>query len=341
MIDQASDTAQAAVNTTEFEVEANSSVRLDAFVASATSLSRTQSATLIATGCVLVNGKREKASYRTSGGERVVVSVPQVQKRTVEGEDIPVHVVWEDDELLVVDKPAGMVVHPAPGNWSGTLVNALIGRAGRDALAEGDNDERAGLVHRLDRDTSGLLLVAKTDRALRVLAKALAERRVMRRYAVLSWGNLDDDVTSVDKPLARHPRDRQRMAVVEGGKSAKTTFTRIARLDGVDLLRAALHTGRTHQIRVHLNSIGHPVVGDDTYGGGGGRRHVKLPSRRHALHAAWLRFMHPTSGAPIDVRAPLPEDLRTAVRALAHDERLTPELDPLDLYGFFDESPPS
>ncbi len=330
-------TPNAQGSVTEFEVEANSSVRLDAFVASATSLSRTQSATLIATGCVLVGGKREKASYRPTGGERVVVTVPSVERRTVDGEKIPLNVVWEDEELLVVDKPAGMVVHPAPGNWSGTLVNALIGRGG--ALAEGQSAERAGLVHRLDRDTSGLLVVAKTDHALRVLAKALAARRIQRRYAVLSWGNLDDEVIAVDKPLARHPKDRQRMAVVDGGKASKTTFTRIARLDGVDLLRAALHTGRTHQIRVHLNAIGHPVVGDDTYGGGGGRRHVKLPPRRHALHAAWLRFMHPTSGAPIDVRAPLPDDMRVAVRAVAHDDRLTPELDPLDLYGFFDEPP--
>jgi 23S rRNA pseudouridine1911/1915/1917 synthase len=321
----------------EFEVEANSTVRLDAFVAAATSLSRTHSATLIATGCVLVGDRREKASYRPTGGERVHVNVPRVERRVVSGEQIPLSVLWEDDELLVVDKPAGMVVHPAPGNWSGTLVNALIWRGG--TLADGQTKERAGLVHRLDRETSGLLLVAKTDRALRVLANALAARRILRRYALLSWGNMDDDVFSVDRPLARHPRDRQRMAVVEGGKTAKTTFTRIARLDGVDLLRAALHTGRTHQIRVHMNAIGHPVVGDDTYGGGGGRRLVKLPPKRHALHAAWLRFMHPTTGAPIDVRAPLPEDMRIAVRELAHDDRLTPDLDPLELYGFFDEAP--
>jgi 23S rRNA pseudouridine1911/1915/1917 synthase len=226
-----------------------------------------------------------------------------------------------------------MVVHPAPGNWTGTLVNALVGRGGE--LAESDDADRAGIVHRLDKDTSGLLLVAKTDRAHRILSKAIAERRITRRYAAMVWGHLDGDRLTVDKPIARDPRDRKRMAIVHSGRSAKTDFVRLARFDAVDLLRAHLHTGRTHQIRVHLASVGHPVVGDDTYGGGGGRRLIALPARRHFLHAAWLMFRHPMSGASMDLRAPLPDDLRRSIAAAANDRSLENHPDPLDHFGFY------
>jgi 23S rRNA pseudouridine1911/1915/1917 synthase len=264
---------------------------------------------------VTVDGRREKASWRLRAGERVVADVPPPPGREVVPEDIPVPVVYEDEELVVVDKPAGMVVHPAPGNWTGTLVNALVGRG--QGLADGGGDERPGLVHRIDKDTSGLLVVAKTDRAHRVLSAAVAARRVTRLYATACWGHLADDRVEVDRPVARDPRDRKRMAVVPGGKPARTTFDRLARYDAGDLLRATLHTGRTHQIRVHLASTGHPVLGDDTYGGGGGRRLVALPSPRHFLHAALLRFAHPGTGAEVEFRAPLPPDLRTSLSALA------------------------
>src|SRR5690606_2804628 len=166
-------------------------------------------------------------------------------------------VLFEDEHLLVVNKPAGMVVHPAPGNWSGTLVNALLGRGG--PLADGGGDERSGLVHRLDKETSGLLLVARSDRAHRVLASALADRRIVRRYAALLWGHLREDRVSIDAPIARDPRDRKRMAIVTTGRTARTDLVRLARFDSVDLVRAHLHSGRTHQIRVHAASIGHPV----------------------------------------------------------------------------------
>ena len=317
----------------EFSVEADSNVRLDLFVAGKLGISRTQSATLIATRAVTVNGKHERASYRPEAGDQIVVDVPAPRSREIVGEQIPLDVVFEDDDLVVVNKQAGMVVHPAPGNWTGTLVNALVGRGGD--LAESDDADRAGIVHRLDKDTSGLLLVAKSDRAHRILSKAIADRRVTRRYAAMVWGHLDGDHLTVDKPIARDPRDRKRMAVVHSGRSAKTDFVRLARFDAVDLLRAHLHTGRTHQIRVHLASAGHPVVGDDTYGGGGGRRLVALPPRRHFLHAAWLRFRHPASGASMDLRAPLPEDLRKSLAAVAHDPSLETHPDPLDHFGFY------
>ena len=317
----------------EFTVEANSNVRLDLLIAAKLGLSRTQSATLIANRAVTVNGRFERASYRAVLGEVVTVDIPAPPSREIIGEQIPLAVVFEDDDLVVVDKAPGMVVHPAPGNWSGTLVNALMGRG--NELAESSDADRAGIVHRLDKDTSGLLLVAKTDRAHRVLARAIAERRVIRRYAALVWGHLEADRLTVDRAIARDPRDRKRMAIVTTGRSAKTDFLRLARFDATDLLRAHLHSGRTHQIRVHLSSVGHPVVGDDTYGGGGGRRLMALPARRHFLHAAWLRFRHPVSGQSMDLRAPLPEDLRRSIAAAAGDPSLETHPDPLDYFGFY------
>lgn len=330
--------------------------RLDLLLASHLDLSRNQAATLIANGNVTVNGCREKASYRAAAGARIVIEIAPNPVRQVEPERIPLTIPYEDDDLIVVDKPAGMVVHPAPGNWTGTLVNALKARG--HALARGGATEpsheraagevntggespagqdRAGIVHRLDKETSGLLLVAKTDRAHRGLGAALQARRIVRRYAALSSGHLAEDLVSVDRAIARDPRDRKRMAIVNTGRQARTDFIRLARFDSVDLLRARLHSGRTHQIRVHLASIGHPVVGDDTYGGGGARRLVELPPRRHFLHAAWLIFRHPVTGAEIDVRSPLPDDLRRAIDALAgstSDDDLV-HRDPLSYFGFY------
>ena len=307
--------------------------RLDLLVAREAEMSRTQAATLIANGQVTVNGRREKASYRGEAGDAIVVVIPPPPGREIVPEQIPLDIVYEDEHLLVVDKAAGMVVHPAPGNWTGTLVNALIGRG--EPLAEGGGEERAGLVHRLDKDTSGLLVVAKTDASHRILSTALAARQVTRRYVAVSWGHLKDDHLTVDAPIARDPRDRTRMAIVQTGKSARTDFVRLARFDSVDLLRAHLHSGRTHQIRIHLSSVGHPVIGDDTYGGGGGRKLAALPPRRHFLHAAWLRFRHPISGALVDLRSPLPTDLRQSLAVLSAMPELASHQDPLDVFGFY------
>jgi 23S rRNA pseudouridine1911/1915/1917 synthase len=318
----------------EFPVEADSDVRLDLFIAQRAELSRTQAATLIAQGHVLVSGRRQKASYRTVAGDVVRVAIPKLEKRTISGEDIPVTIVYEDESLLVVDKPAGMVVHPAPGNWTGTLVNALLGRGG--ALSTEGEPERAGMVHRLDKETSGLLVVAKTDRAHRLLSGAIAARRVVRRYAAMTWGHLTSDTLTIDKPIARDPRDRKRMAIVIKGRPAKTDLIRLARFDAGDLLRAHLHSGRTHQIRVHLASIGHPVMGDDVYGGGGGRRVAGLPPKRHFLHAAWLAFNHPVTGAPMDFRSPLPEDLSHALAVMSEEHAPPAGVDPLTHFRFYE-----
>ena len=311
--------------------------RLDVLVGQQLDLSRNHAATLIAQGRVTVQGKAEKAGYRPRSGDVIVVEIPPPPGREVVAEEIPLDIVYEDDDILVVNKAAGMVVHPAPGNWSGTLVNALKGRGG--PLAESSDPEREGIVHRLDKETSGLLLVAKSDRAHRKLGAAIQARQVKRRYAALAWGHVNEDRFTVEKPIARDPRDRKRMAVAAGGKPARTDFHRLARFDSADLLQAHLHTGRTHQIRVHLASIGHPVVGDDTYGGGGGRKLLGLPPKRFFLHAAWLVFQHPVSGATIDLRAPLPDDLRRALDAAAGGDAVIPDLDPLEYFGFYRTDP--
>jgi 23S rRNA pseudouridine1911/1915/1917 synthase len=331
-----------------FDFLAAADGRLDMLVAAEGGLSRTQAATLIATGQVTVDGRREKASYRPRRGERVAVVVPTPPGRDIVPESIPLRIVYEDEWMLVVDKPAGMVVHPAPGHWTGTLVNALLGRdVGRaaasspgaaageaDGTADGEADgpaetdrdassrmapERAGIVHRLDKETSGLLLVARTDRVHRLLSDAIAQRRVQRRYAALAWGHLPEDRVTVDRPIGRDPRDRKRMAIVSSGRSARTDFVRLARFESTDLLRAKLYTGRTHQIRVHLASLGHPVVGDEAYAGSGERRLMALPPRRHFLHAAWLTLRHPISGDVLDLRSPLPPDLRASIAAVASE----------------------
>ncbi len=335
-------------------------VRLDLFVAAQAGLSRTQAATLIATGHVMVNARPEKASYRLRPGDRVDVTQPPPPGRDVLAESIPLRIVYEDEWLLVVDKPAGMVVHPAPGHWSGTLVNALLGRSvqtqaawppptdapiwvggadgrgmphpdqspieppspdeGAAAAQPASNEpERAGLVHRLDKETSGLILVAKTADVHRRLSAALAQRRIRRLYAVLSWGHLAGDSLRVDGSIGRDPRDRKRMAIVTTGRSARTDFVRLARFDSTDLLKARLSSGRTHQIRVHLASVGHPVVGDDTYGGKGRRTLAALPPHRHFLHAAWLMLEHPVTSQLLDLRSPLPPDLSRALAAAGGD----------------------
>ena len=307
--------------------------RLDLIVAAATDLSRTQAATLIANGHVSVDGKRQKAGFRPIASQQIAVTIPPPRGIEIIGEQLPISVVFEDEHLLVVDKAAGMVVHPAPGNWTGTLVHALVGRGGE--LSSEGGDERAGIVHRLDKETSGLLIVAKTDRAHRLLSAALAARRIDRRYAALAWGHLREDRRTIEGNIGRDPNNRHRMALVSAGKPARTDVDRLARFDGGDLLRCRLHSGRTHQIRVHLSSVGHPVMGDDTYGGGGGRRVTGLPPGRHALHAAALRFRHPVSGDWLEFRSQLPADMASAVHAIAGAHQPSAEAPLLDQYGFW------
>ncbi len=289
-----------------------------------------------------VDGKTARASRLLTRGERVTVRIPDHSPpRTLQPSPIPLTVVFEDEHLAVIDKPAGLVVHPAPGHWDDTLVNALVARG---TTLSGGAEGRPGIVHRLDRDTSGLMVVAKTDLAHRRLGAAIAARRVRRTYAALAWGHLDESPTVIEAPIARHPQDRKRMAVTPGGRPARTDAYVVGRFGVADLLRLELHTGRTHQIRVHLELIGHPLVGDPVYGGGGSRRisgaarraadALERATPRQALHAAALAFRHPASGDAVEFRSEWPADLRLTFLALGAEE-LVARPDPLGYLLFF------
>lgn len=323
----------ASPSTLTFTVLPPSTERLDRFLADQLQLSRTQAARLVADGGVSVNAVTARASRTLERGDEVTVRFPEVEPpRQLTPTPIPLEVVFEDEHLAVINKPAGLVVHPAPGHWDDTLVNALVARG---TTLSGGAEGRPGIVHRLDRDTSGLMVIAKTDIAHRRLGALLAARRVIRRYAALCWGHLDQSPTVIEAPLARHPRDRKRVTVAAEGRASRTDAFVVARLALVDLLRLELHTGRTHQIRVHLAHIGHPVVGDPVYGAGGSRRMTgaqRVPAEalerlapRQALHAAWLQFKHPVTGEPLDFRAEWPADLAVLLeRALGPESAVAP-----------------
>jgi 23S rRNA pseudouridine1911/1915/1917 synthase len=297
--------------------------RIDAFLAEALpGLSRSRVAHLLEQGCVLVNGRVPRKSYRPVAGDIVEVEVPAPIETEVEPEPIPLSIIHEDADLLVVDKPAGLVVHPAPGHRKGTMVNALLHHV-RDLSGIG-GVLRPGIVHRLDRDTSGLILVAKNDDAHRALSAALKRRQVRRIYTALCWGHLPSDEMEIDAPIGRSRTDRKRMAVSPDGRPALTRLRRLARWRTADLIQAELQTGRTHQIRVHLMHIGHPVVGDRTYGAnalkgqsGPDRRWAReLAARvpRQFLHASELRFSHPRTGVALAFESSLPPDLAAAAQ---------------------------
>lgn len=302
----------------ELRVDEDPGARLDSYLAARLELSRSRVVALLEAGHVLLNGRTPLKREIPARGDRIRVRVPEPEPSRVEAEEIPLDVVYQDEDLLVVDKPAGMVVHPAPGHRRGTLVNALLHAVGD--LSGIGGVLRPGILHRLDRDTSGLLIVAKNDFAHRALAEELKQRRIRRRYLTAAWGRLPEEEMTVDAPIGRHPTDRKRMAVVEGGRRAVTRFRRKESWRAADLLMAQLETGRTHQIRVHLLHLGHPVVGDATYGAGR-EKGFSGPNRawaqelarrtpRQFLHAAELRFRHPRTGEELRFRAPLPPDLR-------------------------------
>jgi 23S rRNA pseudouridine1911/1915/1917 synthase len=319
----------------EIDVEEATDARLDVFLAERLEMSRTRVAQLIEAGEVTLNGRAARKRDRPSPGDRIAVRLPAPEPSALVAEAIPLDIVHEDADLLVLNKAPGMVVHPAAGHRSGTLVNALLHHVGD--LSGIGGVLRPGIVHRLDRDTSGLMLVAKHDVAHRWLADELRARRIRRGYLAACWGRLPEDRLTVDAPIARHPNDRKRMAVVEGGRRAVTHLRRLERWPAADLVRADLETGRTHQIRVHLLHLGHPVVGDATYGAGRERGFSSVAHRwaatlarrtpRQFLHATELRFRSPR-GEEMNFHAPLPPDL-AAVADWARGERAAaPDAEP-------------
>jgi 23S rRNA pseudouridine1911/1915/1917 synthase len=321
--------------------------RLDRYLADQLSLSRTQAGRLIADKRVSAKGKPLRASALLERGAEVSVELPadEPPPRSYAPAHVELRFVYEDEHLAVLDKPAGLVVHPGPGHWDDTLVNVLVGR-GTD-LSSGLTEGRPGIVHRLDRDTSGLLVVAKSDLAHRRLAGAMERREVKRVYAALAWGHLRKNSVDIEAPIARNPKDRKRMTVADGGRHAVTHASVVARFANADLLRVRLGTGRTHQIRVHLAHVGHPVVGDREYALGGSRRvtgsggaraqaeRLEALAPRQLLHAAALSFTHPVSGVPLHLVSEWPADLRPALAEAAGDANLLAERNPLQYLGFF------
>ena len=284
--------------------EESKNQRLDAFLASSLDgLTRSQAARLIESGEVAVNGKTAGKSYKLAGGEDIAVTLPEPEPVEAVPQDIPLDVVYEDADVIVVNKPSGMVVHPAPGHPDGTLVNALLYHCAGTLSGIG-GALRPGIVHRIDRDTSGLIIAAKNDAAHQYLSAQLADHTLARTYECIVVGALREDRGTVDAPIARHPTGRKRMAVVAGGREAVTHWEVIARYPGYTHVRCRLETGRTHQIRVHMAYIGHPILGDTVYGA-----KKEVPGLTgQCLHAVGLRFLHPRTHEVVELSCPLPEE---------------------------------
>ncbi len=301
------------------QVEAGESgERLDKFVTTKLpTLSRSFVQQLIQDGFIRVEDRARKANYRVSAGETIRVNIPPPQPAQARAESIPLTIIHEDDALLVINKPAGMVVHPAAGHADGTLVNAVLGHA-PDLIV--GNAERPGIVHRLDRDTSGLIIIAKTDEALKNLQQQFASRTVHKTYLALVNGQVSVAQGKIDAPLGRDAHDRKKFAVVNSAvaREAITLFHVAERLANYTLLKVEPQTGRTHQIRVHLAFIHHPVVGDEVYGRS---RKNALGLERQFLHAWRVIFIHPETGRPVEFMAPLPQDLQEALSRAGGDPR--------------------
>lgn len=278
--------------------------RIDVYIAEyKEELSRSRVQKLIENGLVTVNGKAVKSNYKLRKGDILEVEIPDPEPLGIEAEDIPLDIIYEDKDVVIVNKPQGMVVHPAPGHYSGTLVNALMYHC-KDDLSGINGQMRPGIVHRIDKDTSGVLMIAKSDAAHNSLAQQLAVHSITRKYYAVVCGNIKEDSGTVDKPIGRSPKDRKKMAVVQGGRRAVTHYRVLERFGGkYTLIEAQLETGRTHQIRVHMASLGHPLLGDTVYGSE--KQPFKLQGQ--ILHAKVLGFNHPSDGRYVEFESPLPE----------------------------------
>ncbi len=309
------------MNKPEYLTVTEEGARLDLYLASSTDLSRSVASRLIDEGQVTVNGRLEKRKYTVKIGDLIGLSRPSPLPAEAKGEEIPLDIVYEDSDILVVNKPSGMVVHPAPGNYGGTLVNALIAHCGSELSGIG-GAMRPGIVHRIDKDTGGLLVVAKNDIAHRELCRQMEGHHIRREYRALVQGNLPEDEGTIDLPIGRHPVKRKQMAVLREGegraRNAVTHYRVLERFHGVSYLALTLETGRTHQIRVHLSHLHHPLLGDTLYGGGNTpfeKKHLSLFSGQ-TLHAVSLTFVHPRKKEEMSFTAPLPENFEKLLHIL-------------------------
>ena len=300
-------------------------MRLDAYIAAVTELSRSNATRLIESGDVTVGGRTVDKKYKLKSGDVVQITLPEPEEYEVEAEDIPLDVVYEDSDIIVINKPSGMVVHPAPGNYTGTLVNALLYHC-RDSLSGIGGVMRPGIVHRIDKDTSGLLVVAKNNAAHAALSEELSYHGIEREYHALVRGGFRNESGTVDLPIGRHPVDRKKMAVLTApgahAREALTHYEVIRAYGQITYLKLRLETGRTHQIRVHMSHTGHPLLGDEVYGGGS-----KIPfEKRHAplldgqiLHAKRLTLTHPRTGERMTFECELPENFKRLLSILDNE----------------------
>lgn len=291
--------------------EENTGERLDKFIADNSDISRSYAAKLCADGLVLSNGKQLAKKYKVSSDEQIEVEVPEPEELSVEGENIPLDIVYEDKDVIVVNKPQGLCVHPAPGNESGTLVNGLVYHCGEE-LSAINGVIRPGIVHRIDKDTSGLLVAAKNNSAHLKLSAQLKERKAMRKYIALVNGNIKEDSGTINKNIGRNPSDRKKMAVVQGGREAVTYFNVLERFMQYTLVECILETGRTHQIRVHMASIGHSIVGDPLYG----VKKEKFALKGQLLHAKTIGFVHPATGKMMEFTSEIPDYFQNILEKL-------------------------
>ncbi len=301
--------------------EEEAGLRLDAYLADNSDLSRSAAARLIEDGLVLVNGEAKQKKYATRAGDEVEYELPECEECVAQPENIPLDIVYEDDYIIVINKPSGMVVHPAPGNYSGTLVNALLYHC-KGSLSGIGGVIRPGIVHRIDKDTSGLLVVAKNDEAHLFLSEEMKTHSIVREYRALVSGGFSDDEGAVDLPIGRHPTDRKRMAVIRDGsgsaREALTHYRVLSRFGQVSYLSLELETGRTHQIRVHMSHIGHPLLGDPVYAKSKTRFEQLHPALfdGQALHAVRLTLTHPKTKERMTFECELPDNFKRVLDIL-------------------------
>jgi len=300
--------------------ESDSPVRADRAVADAVGLSRSYVQRLIGEGRLTMGGQAVKSNTVIEPGMSLELDIPEKQVTTLQAEEMSLQVLYEDEDVLVIDKPTGLVTHPSPGHSTGTLVNALLARGGAEAYGSVAGEDRPGIVHRLDRDTSGLLVIARNDHAQTALMAQLKARRVKKTYIALVHGSMAAEIGRIEAPIGRDPRQFSRMAVISGGRAAVTGYRVRERFEGWTLLEIDLHTGRTHQIRVHLASIGHPIAGDQVYATGAARRGPEGLMRMF-LHSWRIEFASPSREEMVRVEAPLPAELESVLTGMREVRR--------------------